>query len=106
MRRFLINLFRKKSDQKLIQPGRMVGNTTRLVDSFIQELFEKGSTPVYDHYKGGIQNDERTLFYFLRRLEIEHNITKKDVIIVSRIFGMELKNGSVHFGFWVTLKKQ
>lgn len=64
----------------IIKPGRVVGNTTRLVDIYIQHFFTRGECTVLDHY-GTRMAHERTFDLVLRRLEREHNYRPKNLII-------------------------
>ena len=59
-------------------PGRRMGNTTRLIDSFVQDFFIKGSCKVYDHY-GSSDSCRRTFDLVLLRLKNEHGIDKDKV---------------------------
>lgn len=57
--------------EDLIKEGRRVGNSTRLIDFYIQELFEKGEVYCKDHF------DHSKSHYYLfkkvtERLEREH----------------------------------
>lgn len=58
----------------MIQTGRMVGNTTRLVDHYIQEIFEGKTVKLFDHWQSGeaIHANEEVAFRVKRRIEIEH----------------------------------
>lgn len=47
--------------------GRRVGNTTRLIDSFVQQLFTTGSVIVYDHH-----TSDHAWKIMIGRLEREH----------------------------------
>ena len=57
----------------IIKEGRMVGNTTRLVDYYIQELFKGGEVRIHDHY-GSKQADRDLISRIRQRLTIEHGI--------------------------------
>ncbi len=50
------------------------GNTTRIIEMFIQELFSKGITYVYDGRGTSTQKEqtEKALTLFVDRLEREH----------------------------------
>lgn len=64
---------------KTIVGGRRQGNTTRLVDSAIQDLFSGAKIKVLDHYDNG-QNSKANLTLYnkiLDRLNFEHKITTK-----------------------------
>jgi hypothetical protein len=61
----------------IVRPGRRVGNSTRLADWYIQQLFDETMIVVRDHYWG--ENGEASynghihLFRLIqRRLSIEH----------------------------------
>lgn len=87
---FFKNIFKKKNkiskDVFYIQykeipfriPGRRMGNTTRLIDSFVQDFFIKGECKVYDHYNSTDSN-RRVLQLVLLRLKNEHGIKEKDI---------------------------
>ena len=60
--------------------GRRKGNTTRLIDMFVQDFFNKGECRIYDHH-GTRQSHERVMHLVLQRLQYEHNIQKQDVYI-------------------------
>lgn len=65
---------------KIIE-GRRVGNTTRLIDVEIQELFQEGSTLVWDHAEridGKNMAHEDHYRRLLRRLKDEHGLSLKD----------------------------
>jgi hypothetical protein len=65
----------KNKDFPEIQSGRAVGNTTRMIDRFIQELFVNGKVKIQDHYEEG-SNCRLNMFTFKRvvdRLRIEHS---------------------------------
>jgi hypothetical protein len=59
----------------LIKPGRRVGNTTRLLNYYIEELFTKGEIVVKDHHNSYVIS--KVLFNkIIKRLEFEHNFIK------------------------------
>lgn len=60
-----------EDDTELLTGVRTDGNTTRLADHYIQELFKTGSTRVSDHYRTH-GADERLMSIVLKRLSIEH----------------------------------
>lgn len=62
----------------LHKKGRRVGNTTRLIDKFVQDFFNKVEIQVYDHYYTR-ESSERVFYLVLERLNREHNIQEKDV---------------------------
>ena len=72
--------FVKPKYRILYSPGRRVGNTTRLVDMFIQDFFTKGECQIYDHY-GTRQAHERVFKLVLGRLKIEHRLDDKTISI-------------------------
>ena len=59
-------------------PGRRTGNTTRIIDSCVQDFFIKGKCIVKDHY-GTRESSVRVFGLVLKRLESEHNIKKEDL---------------------------
>ncbi len=67
----------------IISPGRRCGNTTRQIDKEIQSLFQTGECCYCDHYQLGRYKEanEHHLRRILRRLELEHHLTTKDMII-------------------------
>jgi len=65
---------------QIIKPGHVVGNTTRLVDMYVQHFFTTGMCTVRDHY-GTRKAHERTFDLVLRRLEREHNYRPRNLII-------------------------
>jgi hypothetical protein len=69
----------KKETVRIID-GRRKGNTTRLIDSFVQDFFIQGSCNVYDHYASPDSN-RRTFDLVLLRLENEHGINKENTEI-------------------------
>jgi hypothetical protein len=64
-----------KDIKDLIKPGRRVGNTTRLLNYYIEELFTKGEIVVKDHHNSYVIS--KVLFNkIIKRLEFEHNFIK------------------------------
>jgi hypothetical protein len=59
---------------------RRSGQTTRIVDAAIQELFTAGSVIIKDHHPT-IEADRHAYLVFRRRLKDEHNIGSEDLII-------------------------
>lgn len=61
---------------------RRTGATTRKVDRFVQDLFTKGITYVYDERGYGVEKKLaiRSLNILKRRLNSEHNIEKLECI--------------------------
>lgn len=85
---------------------RRSGQTTRLIDKYIQELFTGEVIVPQDHYyRGGYATSMRlrkdNIKRILRRLEIEHNITTNSspvmVYIDSRDLTMQLKLNNVQY---------
>ena len=60
----------------LYRNARHCGNTTRLIDMFVQELFDTGKCQIYDHYNTSSSKD-RVMYLVLQRLNREHGIEKK-----------------------------
>lgn len=63
--------------KETLRPGRRVGNTTRMIDNAIQELFENGKARMVDHF------DTRDLTVRWRaivsqRLRYEHHLKLED----------------------------
>lgn len=54
-----------------IKSGRAVGNSTRLLDHYVQKLFNKGYVKIVDHYEN-TEASEHLFFKFLKRLKLEH----------------------------------
>ena len=72
--------FVKPKYVNLYKQGRRVGNTTRLIDMFVQDFFNKKECKIYDHY-GTRQASQRVFNLVLQRLNQEHNIQKQDVFL-------------------------
>jgi hypothetical protein len=86
-----INLLRKK-EEKISEnifcitkkeipfwiPGRRMGNTTRLIDSYVQDFFIKGMCITKDHHNTR-KSDLRIFDLVLKRLEGEHNIKRENL---------------------------
>ncbi len=70
------NIVRKYSG--IYKEGRRVGNTTRMIDMFVQDFFNKGECQVYDHHPTQ-ESRERVFKLVLERLNREHGIEEKDV---------------------------
>lgn len=79
-----INKIKKESEASVntfvLEPGRRTGRTTRLVDSFINELFTQGQVKVYDHHPLN-HSSLMVLKMVLKRLKSEHGIDESDLII-------------------------
>lgn len=56
--------------QVLIKSGRRVGNSTRLVDAYVQEVFDKGWAVIRDH---DITDHKFIWNTFINRMHREHN---------------------------------
>lgn len=74
----------------LYQAGRRVGNTTRLVDMFVQDFFNDGECRVYDHYYSR-RAYQRVFNLVLQRLNREHGIEEEDVILDRNRFTIRKK---------------
>lgn len=64
---------------------RRIGNSTRLIDQYVQELFTKGEIQVFDHFD--TQESHESLFKrVLNRLGFEHPyvFSKMKVIYMQR----------------------
>ena len=53
------------------EPGRRVGNTTRLIDYYIQKLFKEGKIFVADHYPS-FNADRHLANKICDRMKLEH----------------------------------
>jgi hypothetical protein len=79
------NIFKKQRNDVYVYKkipflvfGRRSGNTTRLIDSFIQDFFIIGYCKIYDHYNSR-ESYKRVFSLVISRLMVEHNITIKDL---------------------------
>jgi len=73
----------------IIIQARKCGNTTRIVDSLIQELFTKGECKIYDHHPS--RNDRIRVFSIvLERLFKEHKLVSEDIQIDYQNFTLKL----------------
>jgi hypothetical protein len=54
---------------------RATGRTTRLVDYYIQELFNNGEIKVYDHWETK-EGDRELILRIKKRMDNEHPSTK------------------------------
>lgn len=61
-------------------PARRSGNTTRLVDTAIQNLF-RGETILCLDHNGHNTADTTLMEKILRRLSIEHSIDRDEVVV-------------------------
>lgn len=61
-------------------PGRKMGNTTRLIDSFVQDFFISGKCEVRDHYASR-ESNKRVMQLVLLRLKNEHNINEEELVL-------------------------
>lgn len=76
---------------------RRSGRTTRIVDSAIQNLFNKGFCILSDHHKGTNQSTIDILDRFIKRFELEHGDSSKllkvskirDEEVIIEFYGME-----------------
>lgn len=77
---------------------RRSGRTTRLADSYIQELFDKGTITVADHFthtedgKCFKHESKRLMKTIITRLLLEHNIGVRDVAFNNSNLTLTLKN--------------
>jgi hypothetical protein len=86
-----ISRFVKSKYSNLYKRGRRVGNTTRLIDFYIQDFFTKGKCVVIDHYD--TQESHKRIFdLVLRRLRIEHNIQVCDLFLDKNRHAIRLKD--------------
>jgi len=71
-----------KQPNKKISQMRRTGETTRKIDRFVQDLFTKGITYVYDIRGHDAEKDLaiRALNILKRRLQSEHHIKKLECI--------------------------
>lgn len=76
----LRKLLIKNKDRSIYVSGRRMGNTTRLIDLFIQDFFTEGEARIYDHY-GTLEAHKRVMYLVLRRLHAEHGIKREDIHI-------------------------
>ncbi len=74
----VLSRFVKPKYINLYKKGRRVGNTTRLIDMFLQDFFTKGECHIYDHYNTR-HSRQRVFSLVLQRLSREHNIEKQDI---------------------------
>ena len=94
MKKFLIKLLGGNPEPKVVYKNnpafvfkRRSGNSTRLIDKYVQDLFDNGVVQVLDHYDSH-ESHKRLLRIFLARLSVEHGCTMDDVV---------LKNQTVRF---------
>lgn len=68
-----VNIYREVMNKACIKAGRAVGNTTRLADEIIQNLFEGKKVAIIDHSgtRAGTENLHKIV---LGRLEREHGL--------------------------------
>lgn len=69
-----------KTDQDVVDTERRSGNSTRLLDGYVQELFVTGSCFVVDHVDT-YENNAVLLRRFVDRLKREHGITISDLLL-------------------------
>jgi hypothetical protein len=76
--------------------GRRKGNTTRIIDELIQELFTKGKCTCYDHPNQSRDNqnarDKAVLKKVLSRLKHENGFSENDLKVGIMSLTIELKN--------------
>ena len=76
---------------------RRSGNTTRIVDYLIQELFIKGECVCYDHYFTSPPSDinrkmkRYVMDRVLQRIHYEHHIELNDLVVDSNEFWIKFK---------------
>ena len=71
----------KELEAPTIVDARAVGNTTRLIDWYIQKLFIEGEITVTDHYPHD-RADKNTFSRVIRRLISEHNLEGRQASFV------------------------
>ena len=76
----VLSPFVKPKYRTLYKDYRRAGNTTRLIDMFIQDFFNEGECHIYDHYNTR-QSRQRVFILVLQRLNREHHIEEKDVYL-------------------------
>ena len=64
----------------MIEQKRRTGETTRILDNAVQELFNTGSVKLRDTHENS-NAGRHILNTLLKRLKIEHNIEQKDLDI-------------------------
>lgn len=72
-----------------IRPERRCGNTTRLVDEWIQEYFDKGTVVIRDHAHPNVLANVHAWKQFRNRLASEHRIFLK------QHYSLELQTGTI-----------
>jgi len=80
-----------KDIKDLIKPGRRVGNSTRLLNYYIEELFAKGEVFIQDHHD--YPSSHKDLFNkVLRRLNVEYNFNTHNCLEINYLsYGIEFK---------------
>lgn len=80
-----------QDSEELISSVRRSGNTTRLVDKAIQDLFSGCIIKAEDHYEREV-GDRDLYFKILKRLKHEHNLLDKDLDLnfASKTIGIKL----------------
>lgn len=71
------------NNKNLIKAGRAVGNSTRLADYYIQELFEKGTVEIRDHCRS-TKTDILLFDKIMKRLHLEHPSFFSNMVEVNR----------------------
>jgi len=77
--------------EKNTPPYRCNGTTTRLVDMFIQKLFNERIVKIYDHY-GSINAAKRTFDLVLSRLSREHPADYSNLEINRSVLVLKFKD--------------
>lgn len=74
-------LIKKLKDRPELNSERRTGNTTRLADWYIQELFTKGEIKVQDHYYNPNNRQPSIMLYriIVDRLYMEHRWIKDKI---------------------------
>lgn len=71
--------------------SRRSGRSTRLMDSFVQQLFNEGEVKIYDHHP--LRNSDRHLFNrVLKRLYKEHGLNEKYLDINKSTYTIKYKS--------------
>jgi len=83
--------FKPKPETAIIKNGRKVGNSTRQIDQYIQDLFDGLPVIVKDHARGGnIKKNNEVLFgRLMSRLAREHNL---DRLMDDRLIQIDTNN--------------
>jgi hypothetical protein len=84
---------------------RRCGNTIRIVDELIQDLFTKGKCVCHDHYLGDwdmmdsnkeviVRGKKMVMRMVLKRLSMEHQLTNDELDVNNREYIITLKTNS------------